>query len=155
MTRAERRNLMTMMVLALVAALAMMFAMSGCGSDGGNSELVGSAGDVVILSGGVSVAGLDTVADKITGELPGINLGDNGHFYTRNIPQGYVENHWFMTKANVSYQVEVIAEGLDVDVNLYMGRNSHPYSNGHWKSSTRGYPLMDGIVFKSGQDGIM
>jgi hypothetical protein len=60
-----------------------------------------------------------------------------------------------MTKSGVSYQVEVIAEGVDADVDLYLGRSSRPYSNGEWRSSTRSYPLMDGVVFKSTQDGMM
>ncbi len=157
MTKALRRTLMTMAVLTLAVGLAAMFALSGCGSDGGSSDLVGPAEDAVILPGGVSAAKLDASAEKIPFDpnIAGINLGDNGHFYSLSVARNYVDNHWFMTKTNVSYQVEVVAEGTDMDVDLYLGRSSHPYTGGAWKSSTRDYPLMDGIVFKSAEDGIM
>ena len=83
------------------------------------------------------------------------NLGTSGYFHYLNVSDGDVDNHWFMTKAGVSYQVEAIGSGVTADVDLYIGRSWRPYSNGHWEASTRNDPLMDGIVFKSTRDGIM
>jgi len=156
MTRVSRRVLMTMAVLALVVSVGSTLALLGCGSSGGNSEPAGLAEDIVLFPGGADDAKSDALVEsKLDPNTPGINLGDNGRFYSLDVGEGFVNNHYFMTKANVSYQVEAIAEGVDADVDLYIGRSSHPYSDGDWKSSTRVYPLMDGIVFKSTQDGIM
>jgi len=157
MTRVPRRVLMTMAITTLVVGATATLALLGCGSDGGSSEMVGPAEDVVLFPGGVDDAKLDATSDdKGDHNVAGINLGDSGHFYDRSVRESFVDNHWFKTKANVSYQVEVIAEGADKDVDLYIGRSAHPYTTaGYWKTSNRFYPLMDGIVFKSAQDGMM
>ncbi len=155
MTRVSRRVLMTMAVLALVVGAGTTLALLGCGSDGGSSDMVGPAEDVVIFPGGADDAKLDALGDKDNPNTPGINLGDSGHFYSLGVPEGRIVNHYFMTKTNVSYQVEVISEGVNTDVDLYLGRSARPYSDGPWKVSIRSYPLMDGLVFKSTQDGIM
>ena len=148
---------MTIAVLALVVGVGTTLALLGCGSDGGgSSDLVGPAKDIVIFPGGVSDAKLDDLGEKPPAtNNAGINLGTSGHFYYQMVLQGEIDNHYFMTKSGVSYQVEVIGDGTPIDVDLYLGRSVHPYSAGYWKCSIRSYPLMDGIVFKSAQDGIM
>jgi len=152
MTKAMQRVLMAMTVLALVAVLAL----SGCGSDGGDSDLVGPAEDIMLFPGGTDSAKLLAPVDKgIDPNTPGINLGINGHFHSLGVLENHVANNWFMTKANVCYQVEMISEDADVDVDLYIGRTARPFTDGGWAQSNRAYPLMDGIVFKSMKDGIM
>ena len=54
----------------------------------------------------------------------------------------------------MAYQVTVTGARWGDDPDLYLSRNSEPGSF-PWKSSTRAAPLMDGIVFKSSQDGTM
>ncbi len=147
---------MTMAVLALVIGASATLFLLGCGSGGGSSDMVGPAEDIVLFSGGADDAKLIAPVDKeFEPNHEGINLGTSGYFHALDVYSGNIDNHYFMTKSGVSYQVEVIAEGADTDVDLYLGRSSRPYSNGEWKSSTRSYPLMDGVVFKSAQDGMM
>ena len=149
---------MTMAITTLVVGATATLALLGCGSSEGGSPtaMVSSTQDVALFPGGVSAVKTDSVSDKFDANIPGINLGTGGHFYSLNVAPNYVDNHWFKTKANVSYQVEVIAEGDSEDVDLYIGRSAHPFTtDGYWKRSNRFYPLMDGIVFKSAQDGMM
>ncbi len=148
---------MTMAIVTLVAGAGTTLALLGCDSSSDSSDMVGPAEDVVLFPGGVDDAKLDATSDdKGDHNVAGINLGDSGHFFDRSVRETFVDNHWFKTKANVSYQVEVIAEGADKDVDLYLDRSAHPYTaGGYWRRSSRDYPLMDGIVFKSAQDGMM
>ncbi len=157
MTRVSRRVLMTVAILALVVGVGTTLALLGCGSDGGgSSDLVGPAEDIVIFPGGVGDGKLDDLSDGKSGtNYTGIDLGTSGYFHARSVIEGGIDNHYFMTKTGVSYQVEVIAEGDGLDVDLYLDRSVHPYNTGYWKRSSRAYPLMDGIVFKSTQDGKM
>jgi len=150
----SRNALATMAILTLIGA-GMALGLLGCGSDDSRNDLVDPTADVVLFPGGADADKLDASDEKIVVNRAGINLGYSGYFHSLVIPVGYVDNHWFTTKANVAYQVEVIAEGADTDVDLYIGRSSHPFSHGDWKSSARSYPLMDGIVFKAAQDGVM
>lgn len=149
---------MTMAVLALIVLLATAVSLTGCGSNesGSPSTMVGPAQDIVIFPGGVGDGKLDdSSASKSGTNYTGIDLGTRGRFHSRSVPEGALDNHYFMTKTGVSYQVEVIAEGDGLDVDLYLSRSVHPYNAGYWKRSARSYPLMDGIVFKSTQDGKM
>ncbi len=157
MYRVSRRVLMTMAITTLVVGATATLALLGCGSSEGGSPsaMVGSTQDVALFPGGVEAAKLDASNHKDDSNIPGINLGTSGHFHSLSVPKNYTDNHYFMTKAGVAYQVEVIAEGNGADVDLFIGRNAHPATSGFWKRSLRYYPLMDGIVFKSTQDGIM
>jgi len=147
---------MTMAILALVAGVGTTLAVLGCGSDGGGSEMVGPAEDLVLFPGGADDTKLDAPADKeFDPNTTGVNLGDSGYFHSLQVHQSWVHNHYFSTKTNVSYQVEVIAEGDNKDVDLFLSRSQRPYTDGNWTSSTRDYPRMDGVVFKSAQDGLM
>jgi len=150
MTRALRCAATTVLILTLAIGLI------GCGSDGDRSEPEGVTPDTLLFSGGTGDAKDAAPADKeFDPNIGGINLGTSGHFYSLDVYEGSVDNHYFMTKAGVSYQVEVIAEGDNKDVDLFLSRSQHPYTAGNWASSTRSYPRMDGVVFKAAQDGLM
>ncbi len=148
---------MTVAVLALVVGMGTTLVLLGCGSDGGgSSDLVSPAEDIVLFPGGTDDTKLGDSSDSKSGtNLTGINLGTSGYFHSLTVPEGYLHNNYFMTKIGVCYQVEAIAVGENMDVDLYLDRSVHPYNTGYWKGSRRDYPLMDGIVFKSTQDGIM
>ncbi len=149
---------MAMAIVTLVVGATATLALLGCGaSEGGSpSAMVGPAEDIVLFPGGADDAKLDdSSASKSGTNYTGIDLGTSGHFHSRSVIQGDIDNHYFTTKSGVSYQVEVIAEGENKDVDLYLDRSVHPYNTGYWRRSSRGYPLMDGIVFKSTQDGKM
>ena len=132
MTRALRCAATTVLILTLAIGLI------GCGSDGDRSEPEGVTPDTLLFSGGTGDAKVAAPADKyFDPNNGGINLGDNGYFHSVDVYQNQMDNHYFSTKANVSYQGEVIAEGDNKDVDLFLSRSQRPYSNGHWASSTR------------------
>ncbi len=145
-------------ILVGLATAVLIFA--GCGSDNDDatSAAAGLAEDVLIWGGepdGAEITGVATSEDLVPkAQLIGITLKTTGHFYTQSTPLSEVTTHSFATKQGVAYQVQIIGARWGDDPHLYLSRNPEPGSF-MWKSSTRTTPLMDGIVFKSTQDGTM
>ena len=157
-TAMQRSSLVT--VLAFMVGLTAAFVLVGCGSDG--ERATGGqdrqpAEDVVLFDGGETPVEKEIEKCAKVGcddQVPGIALKTNGHFYGRVVNQCDTKVHSFHTQNGVAYQVEIVGKRNMDDADLYLSRNADPYNN-TWEYSHRYDPFMDGIVFKSTQDGTM
>ncbi len=159
-THTARRwySLTTMLVLSL--GLAAVLVLVGCGSDGEHAaggQNLQPTEDVVLFDGG------ETPAEKeiekrpksfCNDQVPGIALKTNGHFYDRVVSECDTKVHSFHTRNGIAYQVELVGQRHMDDPDLFLSRNADPRNN-EWKRSRRVDPYMDGIVFRSTQDGTM
>ena len=149
---------MTMLVslLGLAAALVLV----GCGSErepAAGGQILQPTEDVVLFDGGEAPAekGIEK-CPKTAGKAQtiGIALKTNGHFYDRVVAEYDLKRHSFQTQNSVAYQVEMVGKRNMDDPDLYLSRDPESGTNA-WKYSTRADPYMDGIVFRSTQDGTM
>jgi len=147
-------------VLVSLLGLAAALVLVGCGSDSeqaAGGQNLQPAEDVVLFDGGE--APVEKEIEKCAkptcnDQVPGIALKTNGHFYDRVVNQCDTKVHSFQTHNGVAYQVEIVGKRNMDDPDLYLSRDSNPRQN-DWKRSRRADPYMDGIVFKSTQDGTM
>jgi len=136
------------------AVLLIALALAGCGSDARQAgQALQPAEDVVLFDGDVAPDKSGTPPTPKAQQI-GVALKTNGHFYSKSVSLFDVVAHSFTTTNGVAYQVEVIGARCGDDPDLYLSRNPEPGSY-PWKQSRRNAPLMDGIVFRSTQDGTM
>jgi len=147
-------------VLVSLLGLAAALVLVGCGSDGERAtggQTLHPTEDVVLFDGGE--APVEKEIEKrpknfCNDQVPGIALKTNGHFYDRVVNECDTKVHSFQTYNGVAYQVEIVGKRNMDDPDLFLSRDPDPLNN-HWKYSVRFHPKMDGIVFKSTQDGTM
>ena len=149
-----------MTILAFMLGLAAAFVLVGCGSESeqpAGGQNLQPTEDVVLFDGGEAPAekGIQKCPKNFCNDqVPGIALKTNGHFYNRVVNQCDTKVHSFHTQNGVAYQVESVGKRNMDDPDLYLSRDPDPHSN-CWKRSWRSAPFMDGVVFKSTQDGTM